>query len=199
MPPSEPLVPGIPPLFQGISSAFAVVLLTRDLVSEFGGIVPQWGIFRGGAPVIIADNVVSLDYRQEWTVADYPVEDGGFASYDKVQLPFEARVRFSAGPTLLSQGGTNLLDSIAAIAGDFNLYEVRTPSRIYTNANIFHYDYRRTARNGATLIEVDIWLREVRITGLSTFGNTAQPSGADPINAGTVSAAPIAKVVQTPL
>jgi hypothetical protein len=99
----------------------------------------------------------------------------------------------------LNPGGSDLLDSVAAIAGDLNLYNVRTPEATYADVNVVHYDYRRTARNGVGLIEVDVWVREVRVTGLSTFGNTALPSGADPANLGTVSAAPVTKVIAAPL
>jgi hypothetical protein len=196
---SVPLVPGVPALFEAVSTAEAAILLTRDLVSAFGSIDPQWGIFLGAVPVVLADNVVSVEYKQDWNLSDYPVEDGAFATYDKVNSPFDARIRFSAGATLLNPGGSDLLDSVAAIAGDLNLYNVRTPEATYADVNVVHYDYRRTARNGVGLIEVDVWVREVRVTGLSTFGNTALPSGADPANLGTVSAAPVTKVIAAPL
>ena len=60
-------------------------------------------------------STIEFDFDQEWTVADYPVEQGAFQSYDKVQLPFECRVRMACGgPT--SQR-TAFLNSIFAIAG----------------------------------------------------------------------------------
>ena len=60
-------------------------------------------------------STIEFDFDQEWTVADYPVEQGAFQSYDKVQLPFECRVRMACGgPT--SQR-TAFLNSIFSIAG----------------------------------------------------------------------------------
>jgi len=60
-------------------------------------------------------STIEFDFDQEWTIGDYPVEQGSFQSYDKVQLPFECRVRMACGgPT--SQR-TAFLNSIFAIAG----------------------------------------------------------------------------------
>jgi len=37
-----------------------------------------------------------------------------------------------------------------------------------------------------TLLVVDVWVEQVRVTGTSQFSNTAQPAGADQVNGGTV-------------
>lgn len=139
----------------------------------------------GATPVVTADNVISFEYKQDWTVADFPIENGGFQSYNKVQNPFIARVRFSTGGSLTQRQA--LLNSIAAIAGTTQLFDVVTPEQIYTNVNVTHYDYKRTASEGAGLIQVDIWLAQVRINTMTTFSQTAAPSGANQINNGVVS------------
>lgn len=174
--PFVPLVPGVPPL-TSYAPFTSVGLLVTDalafLSSLFG---PQWGIFLDGFPIIISDNVVSLDFKQEWTVSDYPVEEGQFETYDKVQTPFEARVRFSAGGS--EQDRFNLLQSIAAISDGVTLLDVVTPEQVYSNVTIYHYDYKRTAQNGVGLIQVDVWCMEVRQTTQTMFSNTQSPSGA---------------------
>lgn len=159
-------------------------ILTRNLAT-FGLISPEWGVFnRNGKSVITADNVVSFEYKQEWTLSDYPIEKGGFESYDKVQTPFDARVRFGAGGSLSNR--KKLLDSIAAIAGDLKLYDVITPEKSYTSVNIMHYDLARTAQNGAGFIIVDVWLMEVRVDADIDFSSTQQPSGAPTSSGGQV-------------
>jgi hypothetical protein len=178
-----PQVPGVPPLSSFAASA--ITLLVADAITLLGGLlVPTWGIFLNGVPVIEADSVVSLDYKQEWSISNYPVEQGAFESYDKVQTPFEARVRFSAGGSQANRQA--LLDSIAAIAGDLNLYDVVTPEAIYQSVNVQHYDYSRQAQRGLGLMVVDVMVVQVRVSQPTAFSNTQQPNGANPQSAGQV-------------
>lgn len=181
---SVPKASGVPALLDEISTEAAIILLTEDLIATFSTIEPLWGIFFGGLPIVLADNVVAFEYRQEWIIADYQVEQGGFVSYDKVAVPFEGRITLSAGGTLINR--ESFLGSIAAIAGDTNLYEVRTPETTYENISIMRYNYRRSARNGAGLMEVEIFVREIRETGNEFTTNTVQPSGSDSVDLGTV-------------
>ena len=159
--------------------------MADDLTTLLGLFAPQWGVFLDGAPVIIADTVADLEYRQEWTISDYPTEDGAFQSFNKVQVPFQGRVRFLAGGSMAAR--ETLLASIEAIAGDLNLYDIATPERVYVNANVIRYDYRRVAQDGVSLLAVDVSLQEVRLADSGgTFNATQAPSGADQSNNGTV-------------
>ena len=85
----------------------------RFLVAPFSA---QWGIYKDGLPVVVADSVVSFGFKKDWNIADYPVEEGSFESYDKVETPFGARVRFASGGSTANRQA--LLQSIEAIAGD---------------------------------------------------------------------------------
>lgn len=197
-----PAVFGVPPVNFAAAAGSVISLLIADAIGLLGGLAgPQWGIFLGGAPVVAtgfnADNVISLEYAQEWILADYPIEQGGFESYDKVQTPFRARIRFSAGGSLANRQA--LLDAVAAIAGDFNLYSVVTPEFTYLKANVHHYDYRRTAVNGVGLIVVDVWLMEVRVsTQLPPISNAQQPNGNDQVNDGAVQAEQVSPLPASP-
>ena len=143
---------------------------------------PRWGIFdAAGVPVVLADNVVALDYRQEWILADYPLEQGAFETYDKVATPFEARVRFSSGGSALDRQAL-----LTSIAGTIDIFTVITPEVIYPNVNVVHYDYRRAADRGVGLIAVDVFLRQVRVQSVPAFSNTQQPNGADQTGGGSV-------------
>ncbi|OBQ90034.1 phage baseplate protein [Mesorhizobium sp. AA23] len=165
-------------------------LLTQDalgLLSSALGLQP-WGIYFGGVPVIIADNIVEVQYRQQWSISDFPVEQGAFQSYDKVQIPYDARLRFTAGGSAANRAA--MLASIAAVAGDTNLYDVVTPEAVYLSCNITHYDYSRRSNEGMGLLSVDIWLIEVRQAVSAAMSNTQDPSGASQVNGGTVQTAP---------
>lgn len=136
-----------------------------------------WGIVKNGKAVIEGDNFVSLEFKQEWVIADYQLEKGAFASYDKVETPFDARVAVSCGGSVAKR--TAFLNSIKAIAGDLNLYDINTPEETLSSVNIGHVDYKRTNLNGAGLITVYIYLIQIRETGESSFA-TAQATPASP-------------------
>lgn len=158
-------------------------IVTRDLAG-IGILPPQWGIFaQSGKTVVTADAVKGFEYKQDWSLADYPIEDGGFETYDKVQTPFSVRVQFISGGSFSNRQA--LINSVKAIAADLNLYDVVTPEATYMSCNVMHYDYKRTATNGAGLIEVDVWLQEIRVRTPATL-STTQPSGTDAVSGGQV-------------
>lgn len=159
--------------------------------------VPSWGIFdQAGIPVIatspaaaaVADSVVAFDFRREYRISDFPVEAGGFSTYDKIRWPFDARLIFTKGGSL--QERQAFLAAIDALIASLALYTVVTPEVYYASATITHYDYTRRAESGATLIVVTVWMREVIPAPAPQFSNTREPSGADPVNGGTVQTQP---------
>lgn len=170
-------------------AAVAPVLLTQDLVSQFSAVFgPQWGIFQGGVPVITAESVIGFDFRNDWTISDYPVEGGIFESYDKVLQPFLAKVQFASGSSPTAREA--LLASIAAIAPTLTIVDVVTPEFTYSSANISHYDYRRKSSQGVGLVVVDVWLTQViqQNTGVLGASQVQNPASADAQSNGTVQA-----------
>ena len=159
-----------------------VTLLTQDLIGEIAPPGSQWGIFSGGGAVISADTVAEFDYKQEWAISDFPVERGAFESYDKVDLPYDARVTFLAGGSEANRSA--LLSSIAAVAGTTQVFDVVTPEAVYISATISHYDYQRTAKRGLGLLSVTVWLLQIIVQGDDQ--STAQASGSGQINGGSV-------------
>ena len=179
--PVFPNYPGIPPLLN-FQFPLPPTLLLADQV-DAGQFSKRWGVFKGGRPVVEFDSFISIDYRQGWTLADFPLEQGAFESYDKVSLPFDVRVKFAAGGSI--QRREALLGSIAAIAKTLELYEVVTPEVVYTSVNVQHYDYRRTATNGNGLLTVELWLLEVRIGANADNNVLIQTGGNSPTSTTT--------------
>ncbi len=191
--PNVPNAPGVPPLSS--YGASNVALLIADVIASIGGQAgTQWGIFLNGAPIIDGDSVVSFDFKQDFPVSDYPVEKGGFQSYDKVQLPADIRVRYSAGGSIANR--QVFLDSIEAVMNTVDLYDIVTPEITYLGYNFTHRDFRRTAANGVGLIVVDLWLTEIRVTSTATFINTQQPGEAGQQNGGNVQGQETGSIIQ---
>jgi len=179
---------GIPALLSQVNNIENTVsLLTSDVQSVLGMFAgPTWGIGFNGVFQIIPDSIVSVEYKKDWRVPNYPQEQGAFQTYNKVTMPYDARVQMTKGGTVAER--QEFLNAIEAAAGSLNLYDIVMPEITYQNANIIHYDYRRTSTNGVGLLTVDIWLLEVRVTATTAFASTAQPSGASPVNDGNVQA-----------
>lgn len=176
--PNIPALPGVPPLPRLPGVAGVVVdLLLGDLLSLIGGFGgPQWGLFIDGAPAVTAESVVSFEYKKGYRISNFPVEEGKFESYNKVEQPYDVRIRFSTGGDITDR--QELLDSAAAAVASLELMDAVTPEAVYESLNPVHYDYRRTAVNGVGLLIVDIFCEEVRSTASSSFTNAQQGTGA---------------------
>ena len=185
--PSIPLVPGVPSLAAvatGLGAGPALAIADQlGLGALFGGL--SWGIFDdGGNPVLTGDCVAEVGYRSESRISDYPVEQGGFASYNKVQLPIVGLVSFMVGGA--DRDRAAFLKTAQGLQTSLDLYSIVMPEITYPSVNVTGINYRRTSRQGATLLRVEVMFEEVRVTAQATFTNTATPSGASPVNSGTV-------------
>ena len=128
-------------------------------------------LFRRGLPVVVADTVAEVGYSKGYTISDFPVEQGAFASFDSVEQPFEGRVRLATGGSAAAR--QVLIDSVETVLGDLNTYDLVTPDRIYINANVTREEYKRST---PSLLEIDVGVQEIRILASSTTGqNTADP------------------------
>lgn len=161
------------------------------------------------------DTVLELEYRHEYRISDYPVEQGAFSSYNKVAVPYDLRVKMSWGgqnfvqdieqviDELLNtalgtgfgqpQGRGDALAAIETMLGSLDLYDVVTPDYTYTDCNLVHMDYRKTAKEGAVRLVVDLFFREIRETVSAIYSNGSlpnvfsnSPSAANPVSLGTV-------------
>lgn len=178
-----PNLPGVPPLSSyGVNNAS---LLIADVVTVLGAFLgPQWGIYLNGEQAFPYRSIVDFEYKQDWPTSDYSVEDGGFQSYDKVELPFDVKVRISSGGDIQSRQA--LLTSVRAAGPGLDLYDVVTPEDTYSSCNITHIDFHRSSDNGVGMVIIDIYFIEIRVTSTSTFSNTQTPVVAGQQSVGNV-------------
>lgn len=184
-----PNVPGVPALPS--YAANTVALLAADVGAVLAVLSgPGWGVFLNGAQAFAYRSIVDFDFKQDWPVSDYPVEPasgtspGGFQSYDKVQLPFDVRVRMTSDGD--EAGREALIADVQAGANTLNLYDVVTPEQTYAGCNITHVDFKRSAENGVGMILIDVWFLQIRQTSTSTFTSTRTPTVAGQQNTGSV-------------
>lgn len=165
-----------------------IELLTADvpgIEGLFGP--PQWGIFgQDGSEILTVDSIASVEYARDYQISDYPQEKGAFESYNKVQVPYQAKVGFYIGPSRF-----DFLNAIEDAVASLDFVTVVTPEISYPQANLTHYSYRREARNGVTLIRVDVWCEEVRIVAEAAFESTQSTNAAPATQSGQVQSTPM--------
>jgi hypothetical protein len=217
--PNVPKLPGVPQLARSpqfppapaavVSLGLALGRLWQSIFAQ-----PQWAIYKANpvrkaadgldevpvvserTPVVAPDSFGEFGYRNEWVVSDFPVQDGSFASYNKVAQPFEIYVRMYKGGS--KEARKRFLDSIEAIAGTTDLYDIVTPEHVYLNVNVIRFEVARRGERGAFFLsEVDLYFREIRQVS-ATYTTTAvttehaqNSSAADVVNTGVVQPQPI--------
>lgn len=197
-----------------ISTGLAAFAELGDLVGIdiLNPLASDWMILANNGRVAIKpDTVPKFEFRNEQRVADYPMEQGAFASYNKVATPFQIRMQMvCSGGEYIQKAKQEITDAVGLSfsrgtmqRGDFlrrldqmlattDLFTIVTPDATYPNATMEHYDYRKESNNGATMLIVEAWFREVRLTAGSTYSSSGLPtvtsnsaSAANPVDVGT--------------
>lgn len=158
------LIPGVPqlpagtitPAIAGVASQAIAALLWDSSQSP-----DVWGVFdSGGNRVVFPDSILEFSDRQEYEVSNYPVQDGSFASYNKVIRPEEIQLRFIKTSTLDERAA--FLASIKAIVASILLYTVVTPEAVYPSMNAERREVSRRGPKGAyQLTEVDVYFIQI--------------------------------------
>lgn len=153
---------------------------------------PKWGVFNSAnQPVVTPDSVLDFGYRNEYRVSDFPVQQGAFATYNKVANPFEIAVRMSKGKDLAAR--SNFLRQIDLAIATLDLYTIVTPENTYLNCNLLRYEVTRRGSQGAFfLTDVDLFFRQIQQVA-SQYSTTTQatqnarfPYARPPVNQGIV-------------
>lgn len=183
--PSVPQLPGVPPLIRNAASPVQAVSAFRSIAlgffQRFITTEAKWGIYsKEGKKLVNADSFMSFDFSFDTSISKHPVQNGGFANYNKVQQPYEVTVRVVKAGSLngLSEalniigggkfGGaavqdrTGFLVEIDKLCKSLDLVSIVTPEASYVNVNAKRYSFRREQTNGAYQIIADIVFEKVR-------------------------------------
>lgn len=190
--PHVPQVAGVPALLRAGAQIFDTLTLgflgAGELVNQIIGSEPvRWGVFDStGKAIAQYDSVASMDYRSDSRVSDYPIENGSFASFNKVDQPFTISVllRCAGDDTRRNTFQNDLRDARASLT----LYTVIVPDGTFTNCNLVALDWQRTTERGANVINAYCEFQEIRQRGTTAFSQTQDPSGASPTEIGQVQA-----------
>lgn len=186
--PNVPFAPGVPPVNR--SPLFPAddqdePQLTSSGKETNADAAKQWGLFtQDGQPAAPADNVIAVEVALEARISDYPVEKGGFGSYNKVQVPFDIRLVMSRGGSV--EDRQDFLKAVQDAWQSTDLFNVVTPECVYLDVNVVTVRETRAADRGMGLLTLEIGLRKVRQTAKLVFSQTQDPASADAVNDGSV-------------
>lgn len=180
--PRVPFAPGVPQLLRG-ATALPIFAAPPVLPPAQNGVLwqaaqtqPIWGVFdQDNQPVLTPDSVIDFSQRQEFRVSDFPVQQGQFASYNKVTLPFEIAIKMTVGGT--QDDRTQFLNEVAAVAASTDLFTIVTPEVTYLNCNATHYEVTRRGRDGAFFLDdVEMHFRQIIEVNAQYSTTTQQPT-----------------------
>lgn len=131
------------------------------MLLELLGLAPVWTLQNeGGGTAVDFDVFLGIDFSGDNQVAHEPIEQGGFASYNKQNTPKEISVELACTKMYFSQ--QPVLENIDKLASGTQKLSLVTPSSEYKNLNLESYSYRRTEDAGAGMLVVELKLIEVR-------------------------------------
>ena len=195
------LIPGFPNLSVPVTvdTAIAAVLAGIDgAIWDVFTRQPLWGIYdQNGNKALEPDTMLDLDFRNESFISNFPTQNAGFCSYNKVHSPFNATIVMSKGGSEIDR--INFLDVLSTIADDTKLYNVVMPEKSYLNCNIAMHGFRRSMDEGAGMLTVEIGLVEIQQktakyskSAATTPIDTPNDANATPVqNAGAVDPQPV--------
>jgi hypothetical protein len=143
---------------------------------------PVWGVFTQATPdfgfgaspgvqAIIPDSVTDFGWRQEYRVSNYQIQQGQFASYNKVIVPFENSVTLTKGGSLSER--TAFLQTVDAVVNDLStMYTIRTPEKSYPNVVCTRAELSRRGAGNFAYFDVELFFVEV-IDATAVYSSTS--------------------------
>jgi len=142
-------------MITGIIASQAEKLLTDYLDGQW-----QLTDANTGQNIVTFTSFIDAEIKDESKVVSAPIEEGSFASYNKVESPLEIKV------TLGLSGSTsdlqNALDSLTKYAGSTDLVNLVTPTAEYESLNLERFDYSLKREIGRGALYVSLSLKEIK-------------------------------------
>lgn len=207
VPPIPRIAPGVPAinisLANGQGDPFAAQQNPAPASTQSTVYADEWGIFDSDSGAALYSpteggtlSFFSMSYARRMQISDFPIEantsteGAAFASFNKVWQPANPIVTFALSGSETEQSG--FLAALDAACISTTLYDVLTPEASYLQHSIESYSYQRTARRGATMLMVEISLKEIlqvspsfsQISSDSPIDNPQSSSATPAVNSG---------------
>jgi hypothetical protein len=211
--PNYPGVPYIPRTSPGAPSINLSVAPPQDwMINQAPNELP-WGIFTYPANKPIYPpteggtlSVLTFGFTRSMQVSDFPIEanntkkGAAFASFNKVYQPSNPVVTLALSGTEGEK--IAFLKAIDDACQSTALFNVYTPDASYSGSKgactVERYSYQRSATRGATMLIVEVSLKQVlqvtaalsNVAAVSGIASPQSPSAVAPVNNGITQASP---------
>ena len=147
----------------------------------------EWSLLdESGGTAVQFTSFIDIAYNSDGQVLSYPVEEGSFANYNKVESPLSINV------SLAAQGTESDFEYIMARLDEYKRKAVKlsvsTPARLYESMTLKSCVYERGADAGAGMLIVKLSLVEVREVGAqalpSLISRPKNPTSASGVKSG---------------
>jgi hypothetical protein len=158
-----------------------------ELDSLTAGPLPQYSIVNANsqASKLVPDSVIEVDFDADSDMMTHPIEEGGFAAYNRMQNPKRIRLLLACRGQNMSRAA--FLSTLESLKNGTDLSTIATPDAAYSNMGLKNYGYRKSAERGAITIWADtVWLEGLSSTVTITDVGAAQPQGAATSNLGAI-------------
>lgn len=176
------------PEFQDPNDIVVVAQKTEDAPAVAKQTKPAWGIFnKKGGLALKVDSVREVEDDKEHNIPRYPIEGGGFKSYNKVETPQQVQVIVTKGGSTSDKA--SFISAVTKLCGSLDILTVVTPEQTYRSLNLVKNSKHRSAESGASLLVVQLTFEEVRVGSAdAAFSDQTvkDPSGADNVSGGAV-------------
>lgn len=158
------------------------------LLSLVDGVMsPGYGIYYSsdGALALKPSSVLSIDFKNDSSIVDSPIEGGSYSSYNKVKHPSTIKVTFvlegwtgysGAIPNLTNfslTSRTDMLQMLDLMVASSKLYDIDTPDTTYEQYDLLSYNYVTEAKD-VTLLKVEAVFQAVQENAGVTFSGTTE-------------------------
>lgn len=121
----------------------------------------QWTLLdESGGVAVTFTSFLDIDISNEGTALSYPIEEGSFANYNKVQTPLNIRA------TLGFQGTPSEIGDVLSKLDEYQQatkkISVVTPTDFYRSMTLESYNHAHARDNAANFLVAELYLVEVR-------------------------------------
>ncbi|MDR2947128.1 MAG: hypothetical protein LBV79_10330 [Candidatus Adiutrix sp.] len=147
----------------------------------------EWTILNesGERPVSFT-SFFDIEYQNKGEALTYPVEEGAFANYNKVQNP--GNIKVTLGTQGTERDFSLILDVLDIYQKEAEKLFISTPAAYYDGYTLESYSYRRTIQSGAGTLIVSLTLVEVREvetqTTTTVITKPKNPTSSSKVNTG---------------
>jgi len=187
--PDVPNVEGVPNVPRQANAPYVPPVPQPSTVSSLTQIkndTPQWQIVNdGGGLFLQPDTYADFNISEECVIPNYPIEQGGFSSYNQVQRPYGIKLTaIITGNKDLTRG--TFIQSVKDLKNSLELVTIVTPDTLFQNAKLIRYNWTQKSYQGLTMLSIELVFQEIRQTAVAIV-TAATPSGQNQKKIGQVS------------